>query len=50
MSGVETVINLLTTAIEDLRRGDRIDALDMIRIAEKKIRDSLPAGYKKDET
>lgn len=37
-----TAIECLQTAIEDLQRGDRIDALDSIRIAVNRIRTTLP--------
>lgn len=38
----QKVVSLLQAAISDIERGDRIDALDMIRIAHDKIVASLP--------
>lgn len=38
----QEVMNLLQAAIKDIKRGDRIDALDIIRMAQDKIVASLP--------
>lgn len=38
----DKAILFLQTAIQDLERGDRIDALDSIRMAQKIISESLP--------
>jgi hypothetical protein len=35
---------LLTTALHDLNRGDRTDALDAIRMAQRELRESMPAA------
>lgn len=39
----------IDTAREDLQRGDRIDALDSLRMAIKEIRGSLPAAVLQSE-
>lgn len=41
----EKAIRLLKQAINDCQRGDRVDALDSIRGAERVIRDSYGAGH-----
>lgn len=38
----QQAISLLRTAIDDLKRGDRIDALDCIAMVQSKIEESMP--------
>lgn len=38
---IDRAIRLLQTAISDLKRLDRIDALDAIRMAEQRIRKTM---------
>lgn len=40
-----SIVSLLRQAITDIERGDRIDALDSIDMAARKIRSTLPTGY-----
>ena len=37
-------ISMLRTAVKDLQRGDRVDALDMIGMAQNKIRAGIAAS------
>lgn len=38
----EHIISLLETALSDIKRGDRIDTLDTLAMAQRAIRETLP--------